>query len=121
MHPRLVQDHVRHLGQPVFGVLDPAAAHDMGSPDIVGLPERGLIDPIRLFQHALAEAERLEHLHRTASDAVGLTEQQSAGFLFDYSGLDVGKGGQLRRQRQTCRPAADDQDIDFLGKRIRGL
>src|SRR5580704_570806 len=39
----------------------------------------------------------------------------------DDPGLDVGKGRQLRGQRQTCRPAADDQDIDLLEKSIRGL
>ena len=119
MHPRLVQDHVRELGQPVFGVLDPGAADDIASPRIIRLPERRLVDPIGLFQHPLAEAERLEHLHRPAGDAVRLAEQQRAGFLFDDAGPDVGKGGQLRRQRQARGPAADDQDIDLPGKGVR--
>src|SRR5208282_3811793 len=35
----------------------------------------------------------------------------------DDAGLDVGKQGQLRRKRQPCRSAADDQDIDLLGNR----
>ena len=29
MHPRLVQDHMREFGQPVFGILDSAAADDV--------------------------------------------------------------------------------------------
>jgi hypothetical protein len=63
--------------------------------------------------------ERIEHLHRPASDAVGLAEQQRARFLLDDPALDVGKSRQLRRQRQPYRPAADDHHIDLLGKRIR--
>jgi hypothetical protein len=43
-----------------------------------------------------------------------------SGFLLDDHGLDVGKRRKLRRQRQPCRPAAGDQDIDALGEGIRG-
>jgi hypothetical protein len=121
MHARLVQDHMRELGQFVFGILNPAASDDVGSPDVVGLPERRLVDPIGFFQYALAEAERLEHLHRAASDAVSLAHDQSTGFLIDYPGPDLRKRRQLRRQSQTRRPTADDQNVDFLRKRIRAL
>ena len=115
---------MRKFGQPVFDILNPAGAHDPAPVGIVRLPERRLVDPVGLLHDALAETEGLEHLHRAAGDAVGLTEQQRAGFLLDDPGLDVGKGGQLRRQRQAGRSAADDQDIDLVGKRVcfeRGL
>ena len=112
---------MRELTEPVFGILDPVAADDVGAARLVGLPEGNLVDPISLFHDPLAEAERREHLHCPACDAVGLAEEQSAGFLFDDPGLDVRKGRQLRRQGQSRRPAADDEDIDFRGKRIRRL
>ena len=41
------------------------------------------------------------------------------GLLLNDAGLDVGKGGELRRQGQTGRAAADDQDIDLLRKSAR--
>ncbi len=114
MHARLVDDDVRKLRQAVLDVLDPAAADDVrGLPDI-RLPERRLVDPACFLQHALAEAEGMEHLHRAASDAVGLAAQHAARLLLDDAGLDVGKRRQLRGKRQPCRAAADDQDIDFL-------
>src|SRR5262249_1768152 len=50
-------------------------------------------------------------------DAVGLAELHSARLLLDDAGLDVGKRRQLRGQRQPCRSAADNQDIDLLGNR----
>ena len=81
-----------------------------------GFQNDRLVDPVGLLEHPLAEAERLEHLHGAAGDAVGLAEQQRAGLLLDDAGLDVGKGRQLRGQRQPRRAAADDQDVDFLGK-----
>ena len=55
MHPRLVQDDVRELGQAVFDVLHPAATDDIRALSDVRLPERGLVDPIGFFQHPLAE------------------------------------------------------------------
>ena len=114
MHPRLVQNDMRKLRQPVFGVLHPSAADDVLALLGVRLPERGLIDPAGFLQHTLAETKGLEHLHRAAGDAVGLAAQQRARLLFDDAGLDVGKGGQLGRQGQTGRPAADDEDVDFF-------
>ena len=113
MHARLVQNDMRKFRQPVLDVLHPAAADDVLGLLVVRLPERRLVDPAGFLQHALAEAKGLEHLHRAAGDAVGLAEQQRARLLLDDAGLDVGKRGQLRRQRQPGRPAADDQDIDF--------
>ena len=121
MHTRLIQNDVGKLGQAVFDILNPAAADDVARCGVVRLPERRLVDPIALLQHAIAEAEGLEHLHRAAGDAVGLAEKQRPGLLLDDPGLDVGKGGHLRRQRQPGRPAADDQDIDLLGEGVQRL
>jgi hypothetical protein len=59
----------------------------------------------------------MEHFHRAASDAVGLTEKQSAGLLVDNARLNVRKAGELSRQRQTSRSAANDEDVDFRRKR----
>ena len=119
MHARLVENDVREFRQPVLDVLHPAAADDVFGLAVVRLPERRLVDPIGLLQHALAEAVGVEHLHGAAGDAVGLAEQQPARLLLDDAGLDVGKCRKLRRQRQARRAAADDQDIDLLGNAIR--
>jgi hypothetical protein len=115
MNPRLVQDDMRELGQPIFDVLNSPGADDVRTLVFIGLPERRLIDPVRLFQHPLAETERLEHLHCAARDAVSLPETQRTGFLVDDPGLDVRKGGELRSQCQPCWPAAHNQEIDFFG------
>ena len=121
MHPRLVQDDVRELGQAVFDVLHPAATDDICAFSDVRLPERRLVNPIGFFHHPLAETERLEHLHRAAGNAVGLAKQQRTGFLLDDPGLDVGKRRKLCGQRKPRRSAADDQDIDFVGESVRRL
>src|SRR5262249_23476426 len=113
MHARLVQNDVRELRQPVFDVLHPAAADDIGGLPIVRLPERRLVDPAGLFLYALTKAESVKHFHRAAGDAVGLPKQQPARFLLDNAGLDVGKLGQLRGKRQSRRSAADNQDVNL--------
>jgi len=123
MHARLVENDVRKLRQAIFDVLDPAAADDVRGLPVIRLPERRLIDPAGLLQHALAEAEGMEHLRRAAGDAVSLAELHPARLLLDDAGLDIGKRGQLRRKRQPCRSAAEDQDIDLFGNstlRTRG-
>src|SRR5206468_10968757 len=68
---------------------------------------RRLIDPMGLLQHAVAEAERLEHLHGPAGNAVSLPEQQRTGLLLDDPGDDVGKRRQLGCQRQAGGSATD--------------
>ena len=92
MDTRLVEDHVRELRQAVLGVLDPAAAHDGLRSLVIRLPESRLIDPVRLLEDTFTETERLEHLHRAACDAVGLTELEATGLLLHDSGRDVGEG-----------------------------
>ncbi len=118
VHAGLVQNHVRHFGEAVLHVLDAAAADDLGAVRLVRLPERRLVDEIGLPQDAVGDAEGLEHLHRTAGDAVGLTKLDRSGLLVDDRNRDVGKGGELRRQRQAGRPAADDQDVDGPGQGV---
>ena len=115
VHPRLIEDDVRIGGQPVLDVLHPAVAADVGGLRLVRLPEGGLVDPIGLAGDALADAEALEHLHRPAGDAVGLTEPDRSGLLLDDRRGDLGEGGQLRRERQARRAAADDEDVERLG------
>ena len=120
VHPRLIENDVGKFRQAVFDVLHPAAAHDILGLLVVGLPERGLVDPAGLLEHALAETEGLEHLHSTAGDAVRLPAQDRAVLLFDDAGLDVAKGGKLGGERQAGRPAAHDEDIDFRRQRPGG-
>ncbi len=123
MHSRLIENHVRELRQAVLDVLDAVAADNFLAPLAVRLPENRFADPISFFQHAFAKSKRMEHFHRAASDAVGLAEEQSAGLLVDDARLDVRKSGELSRQRQTSRPAANDQDVNFRRKRcdcVRG-
>ena len=117
MHARLVENDMRKFRQPVFDVLHPSAAGDVRRLLVVRLPERRLVDPARLLQRALDEAEGLEHLHGAAGDAVGLAELQRARLLLDDAGLDAGERRQLRGEREPRRSAADDQDIDLGGNR----
>ncbi len=117
VHARLVQDDMREFGEPILDVLDTAAAGDRLRPDCVRLPEHRLVDPVALLQHPFREAEGVEHLDGAAGDAVSLAAEQGPRLLFDNAGLDVGKGGQLGRQRQAGRPAADDEDIDLFRDR----
>jgi len=98
VHARLVQDHMRKFRQPVFNVLDPAAADDVASLGLVGLPERRLIDPVRLLQEALAKSKSVEHLHGATGDPIGLAKEQGTGFLLNDPGVDFRKCRQLRRQ-----------------------
>src|SRR5215472_7892267 len=97
--------------------MDAVATDDILAPLVVRLPESRLADPIPFLQHAFAKAKRMEHFHRAASDAVGLTKKQSAGLLVDNACLNVRKSGELSCQRQTSRPAANDEDVDFRRKR----
>src|SRR5262249_7709948 len=70
-------------------------------------------------QQALAESKSVKHLHGATGDPVGLAEKQRTGFLLNYADVDVRECRQLRRQGQPRRSAADDQHVDFRGKRPR--
>jgi hypothetical protein len=77
MHPRLVEDDMRELGEPLLSIVDPAAPNDVLVLPVVRLPERRLVDPVGFFQDPLAEAVSVEHLHGAAGDAIGLAAEQS--------------------------------------------
>ena len=119
MHPRLVQYDVWKLGEPILRILHASVANDVFGRLLIGLPEGYLVDPAGLLQHALAESEGFEHLHRPAGNAVGLPELQRAILLVHDAGADIGKGRQLRRQRQARRAAAHDQHVHLRRKCVR--
>ena len=123
MHPRLIEDEMRHLGQVILDIL---YAVDAGQPPgaFRRAPEGDFIDLIGFPHDFFREAERLEHLNRSAGDAVGLPDLKRAGLALDDAGVDVGKGGKLRGQRQARRTAADDEDVGgvpFLRRVVRRL
>ena len=116
MHPRLVQDDVRHLGQPVLDILHPAGADQLRGVGGIGLPEGRLVHPVALFLDRVGEAEGLEHLHRAARDAVRLPFLKRAVAAFHDAGGDLGKGRKLGGERQPGRAAADDQHVHAVGQ-----
>ena len=120
MHPRLVQDDVRELGQAVFDVLHPAATDDLCAFSDVRLPERRLVNPIGFFHHSLAETERLEHLHRAAGDAVGLAKQQRTGFLLDDPVLMSGNAASCAASVSPAGPQPTIRTSTSLGRASGG-
>src|SRR4051794_30234329 len=96
MNAHLVDDEVRELAEPIRGVLDPASPGDPGP--VVGArpPERGLVDPVRLPEDLVAEAEGVEHLDRADRDAVGLAEAERAAAALDDPSVDSGELRELR-------------------------
>ena len=48
------------------------------------------------LKHTLTEAERLEHLHGPARNAISLSEEQRFGFLLDNPCFDFRKSRKLR-------------------------
>ena len=120
-HPRLVDDHVRHLRETLFDVVDASGARDPGPILGVRAPERDFVDPVALVDQPVREAERLEHLHRAAGDPVGLSHLQRTVLPVDDRGPDVREVGQLRGQDEPGRTASDDQDVDVLGQDVRAV
>jgi hypothetical protein len=118
---RLVDDHVRHLGQAILGILDPAAAGDPRPVIRIGFPEHRLVDPIRFPQQAIGEAERLEHLDRPAGDAVGLAELERPRLPLDDPRPDFRKCSELGGEDEPRGTAADDEDVDLAGDAFRCL
>src|SRR6185503_7068583 len=112
--PRLVEDHVRELGEAVLHVLDTAGADDARA--IVGgwAPEDRLVHPVGLGDELFAEPERLEHLHRATRDAVGLAQLEWARLALDDPRGDAGKFGELRREHESRWTTADDQHVDLV-------
>ena len=73
---------------------------------VVGPPEHGLVHPVGLGDQALAEPERLEHLHRAAGDAIGLPEFERTRPALDDARRDPRELGQLSGQHQPRRTGA---------------
>ena len=119
-HPRLVDDHVRELRQPLLDVLDAPGARDLRSRSSgSGRQKLTSLTQYASSHQPIGEPERLEHLHGAAGDAVGLADLERPVPAIDDRGPDVGEVGQLRRQDQAGRTAADDQDVDLLGQAAR--
>ncbi len=128
-HPRLVDDHVRKLRQPVLGVPDSRGALDPGRPLRIGSPEGHLVDPVRLAQETVGQTESLEHLDRAARNSVRLAHLEWSGPAVDDRGAKVGKPRQLCGEHEAGRAASDDENVDLLrealpmrsGRRVRFL
>jgi hypothetical protein len=118
-HPRLVDDHVRHLGEALLDVRDAAGARDLARVGGVRPPERDLVDPVALVDQLVGQAERFEHLDAPARDPVGLAHLERAVLPVDHGGADVREGRQLGREHQTGGAAADDEDVDLLREGVR--
>jgi hypothetical protein len=120
-HAGLVHDEVRELRQAVLDVLNATGAHDPRAVLPRRTPEGCLVHPVALADELLAHAERLEHFNRAAGDAVRLTEFERAAATLDEPRADAGKSRELRRQERSSRAAADDEDVDGVGKVRRSV
>jgi hypothetical protein len=114
VNARLVEDHVRELGQAVLYVLHPPRAHDARPVVRVGSPEHRLVHPVGLGDELLAEPERLEHLHRAAGDTVGLAELERTGLSLDNARCDRRELGELGGEHQSRRTTSNDQHVDLV-------
>lgn len=64
----------------------------------------------------VGQPERLEHLHRAASDAVGLPDLQRSFAALDHPRGDVGERRELRREHRARRARSDDEHVDRVGE-----
>ena len=119
MDARLVEDHVRKLGQAVLHVLHAAGTDDPRSVVFVRAPEHGLVHPVRLGDQLLGEAERFEHLHRAAGDTIGLAELERTVLPLDDARCDGRELGELCGEHQPRRAASDDEHVDLVRQRRR--
>ena len=116
VYPRLVDQHMGHLGGAVGHVL-----HTRDTREVfirAGRPECGFIDPDRLAHHLSRKAEGLEHLHRAHADAVGLAFFHRPQLGFDQHGADPRYSGELGGQTQPCRPGAGNQHVHRFRQRV---
>jgi len=109
------------ISEALFDIVDAPGPRDPARVGGVRPPERDLVDRVPLVDQLVGQAERLEHLHAAARDAVGLADLQRAVLAVDDHGPDVGEVGQLRGQHQTGRTGADDQDVGLLRQASRAL
>ena len=107
----LVQDHMRHFGQPVLDILNAAGADDVLRRLRVGFPECRLIHPIGLVADPVGKPEGGEHFHRPAGDAVCLSALHRPRLALDDHRINIVEGRHLRGKGQPGGTASDNQDI----------
>ena len=117
LQARLVDDDVREFGQPVLGVLDAPGALDVRAIARRRAPEHRLVHPIGLPDQPRTQTKGLERLDGATRDAVGAAKVERAPAPLDQARTDVRKRRELRGKQGAGRPAADDQHVDFVGKR----
>ena len=72
MHPCLTENDMGHFGQIVLNVLNAVGA-TQSCAVFVGPPEGDFVHPISFFQDFFCEAKSLEHLDRSTSYSICLT------------------------------------------------
>jgi hypothetical protein len=120
-HARLVDDHVGHLRQALFDVLNTPGTRDLAPVSRIRPPERDLVDPVPLVHQTIRQTERLQQLYRAAGDTVGLADLERTVLAVDDDRPDVGEVRHLRSQHETGRTAANDQDVGILRETSRPL
>ena len=83
MHPRLVDEDVRHFGNPVLHVLHAPDPFDLARLVRVRCPESRFIDPVGFTLHRLGKTKCLKHLHGAHVDPVRLPFFHAAHLGFD--------------------------------------
>ena len=119
LHAGLVHDQVRELRQAVFGILDATGALDPRAIRLRRTPEDSLVHPISLADELPTQTEGIEHFNRAARHAVGLPYLERAVSTLDESRADAWESRQLCRQQGPSRTAANDEDVDGVGKLCR--
>ena len=101
------------LGQPVFDVLHATVPGNVLRLLPIGFPESGFINPVRFPEQSVGKSKRVEHFHRSTRNAIRTPALQRAFQLLNDTSADVGKSGQLCRQRETGGSATDNKYIDL--------
>ncbi len=119
-HARLIDDHVRELREPLFGVADSPSPLDLGAIVGIRLPETDLVHPVRLSHQSVGQAEGLEDLNGATGNAVGLAYLERTTSLVDQRGSNLGNVGQLRCKQETCGATANNQHVNLGGETVVG-
>src|SRR5216684_2482018 len=82
-------------------------------------PEDSLVYPVGLAEELPTQTEGIEHFDRATGDAVGLTDPEWAVETLDESRAYAWESRQLCRQQGPSRTAANDEDVDGVGKLCR--
>mgnify|MGYP003694615127 CR=1 FL=1 len=120
MHPRLVQNDMRKLRQPVFDVLHPSAADD-----VLGAAARsGFQNVVSLIQQASFSTRSLKPKASNISMVRQATpsawpRSSRPGFCSTMQVLMSGKADSCAASVRPGRTAADDEDVDLRRNRCR--